>query len=90
MIESILKEESVIHTDEFYYCIIRRNIKKYRKYRNLTQQELSDLTGISREYICDLENESRNKHITIAFLGRIADALKINIELFFEDDRNSN
>ena len=32
MIESILKEESVIHTDEFYYCIIRRNIKKYRKY----------------------------------------------------------
>lgn len=72
-----------IHTDEYYYDIIRDNIKKYRKEKNLTQQDLADLAGISRQYVTDIENENRNKHITIAILGRIADAMNVNIELFF-------
>ena len=76
-------ETLYIHTDEYYYNIIRKNIKKYRREKNLTQQDLADLVGISRQYITDIENENRNKHITIAILGRIADSLNINIELFF-------
>ena len=39
-----------IHTDEYYYDIIRKNIKKYRREKNLTQQDLADLAGISRLY----------------------------------------
>lgn len=85
MIDLEVKEEYIIHTDEYYYEIVRKNIRKFRKLKNLTQQDLADLTGISREYICDIENKSRNKHITIAFLGRIADALKIKISRFFEE-----
>lgn len=88
MISLEVKEECQIHTDEFYYKIVRQNIKKYRRLKKLTQQDLADLTGISREYICDVENESRNKHITIAFLGRIADALKVDIKSFFIEDSN--
>ena len=76
-------ETVYIHTDEYYYDIIRDNIKKYRKEKNLTQQDLADLAGISRQYVTDIENENRNKHITIAILGRIAHAMNVNIELFF-------
>jgi len=76
-------ETVYIHTDEYHYDIIRDNIKKYRKEKNLTQQDLADLAGISRQYVTDIENENRNKHITIAILGRIADAMNVNIELFF-------
>lgn len=76
-------ETVYIHTDEYYYDIIRDTIKKYRKEKNLTQQDLADLAGISRQYVTDIENENRNKHITIAILGRIADAMNVNIELFF-------
>lgn len=76
-------ETVYIHTDEYYYDIIRDKIKKYRKEKNLTQQDLADLAGISRQYVTDIENENRNKHITIAILGRIADAMNVNIELFF-------
>ena len=71
--------------DEYYYRIIRYNIKKYRKEKKLTQQNLADMTDISREYICDIENESRNKHITIALLGRISEALNIDIKDFFNE-----
>ncbi len=50
-----MKEKAYIHNDEYYYTIIRKNIKKYRIEKNLTQQELADMTELSREYICDIE-----------------------------------
>ena len=79
-----MKKKAYIHEDEYYYSIIRINIKKFRKEQKLTQQDLADMTEMSREYICDLENESRNKHLTISVLGRIAEALDIPIQKFFE------
>ena len=79
-------EKKYTVSDEFYYSIIRKKIKKYRLENNLTQQELADMTEISREYICDMENESRNKHITISLLGRIAEVLGTNIGEFFLDE----
>lgn len=77
-------EEIEIHNDEYYYTIIRKNIKRFRRQKKLTQQNLADMTGMSREYICDVENERRNKHLTIAVLDRIADAMKIEIAEFFK------
>lgn len=77
-------EEIEIHNDEYYYTIIRKNIKRFRRQKKLTQQNLADMTGMSKEYICDVENERRNKHLTIAVLGRIADAMKIEIAEFFK------
>lgn len=85
MINLEVKTKKIVHTDEYYYTVIRENIKRIRKEKNLTQQDLADLTDISREYICDIENESRNKHITIAFLSRIADALDVDISVLFND-----
>lgn len=80
-----ISEKKYTIDDEFYYSIIRKNIKKYRLENKLTQQELADMTEISREYICDMENESRNKHITISLLGRIAEVLDVNIADFFKE-----
>ena len=79
----MINNKPSIHDDEYYYKIIRKNIKYFRLQKGLTQQELADMTELSREYICDIENESRNKHLTIAVLGRIADAMEIHIVNFF-------
>ena len=83
---TLLKERSYIHDDEYYYSIIRKNIRKYRLEQHLTQQDLADMTELSREYICDIENESRGKHLPISVLGRIAEALNIDIRDFFVDN----
>ena len=75
--------DEIITDDELYYNIIRKNIKKYRLECCLTQQELADMTGLSRGYICDIESESRNKHFSIVVLTRISLVLNINIRAFF-------
>lgn len=81
-----LKVKSYTHNDEYYYSIIRKNIRQFRLEQKLTQQDLADMTELSREYICDIENESRNKHLTIAVLGRISESLKVDIGKFFIDN----
>lgn len=86
MKNSLLKEKSYINNDEYYYTIIRRNIRKFRLEKNLTQQDLANMTELSREYICDIENERRAKHLTIAVLGRISEALEVDIRDFFVDN----
>jgi len=81
--EQAVKTKAYIHDDEYYYQIVRKNIKRFRNERKLTQQDLADMTELSREYICDIENEKRNKHLTIAVLGRIAEAMNVHIVNFF-------
>ena len=81
--EQTVKTKSYIHDDEYYYQIVRKNIRRFRLDRKLTQQDLADMTELSREYICDIENENRNKHLTIAVLGRIAEAMDVHIVNFF-------
>jgi len=77
--------EHMIHDDEYYYKRLRKNIRYYRKIKQITQQELADITELTREYICDIENEKRNKHPSIAVIGRVADALEIDIMMLFKE-----
>lgn len=82
MKENKLKQV-ILNDDEFYYSLLRKNVKEIRKSKGLTQQDLADLTYLSREYICDIENEKRNKHPSLSVIGRLADALEVEIGLLF-------
>ena len=42
-----MKETSFLHDDEYYYQIIRQNLKKIRLQQKLTQQDLADMIGMS-------------------------------------------
>ena len=65
-----------MHDDNYYYNIIRQNIKKYRKEAGLTQQELADKVGITMNYLSKIESQKMNRGFTIVIIGRIADALE--------------
>ena len=75
----------VKHDDNYYYNIIRENIKKYREKANLTQQQLADKAGISMNYIAKIESKKMQRGFTIVVLGRIADALDIDIRKLFDN-----
>ncbi len=85
-----IEEKTNLHNDEYYYSVIRTNLKRIRKELGYTQQDIADMIGSTRQYICDVENEKRYKHITIALLGRIADALEKDIAEFFRIDNDNN
>lgn len=80
-----MNNKSHFHDDYYYYDIARKNIKKYRKSANLTQQELADKIEVSMHYISQIESAKPNKYFTLVVIGRIADALNIDIRQLFDD-----
>ncbi len=80
-----MENKSHFHDNYYYYDIVRKNIKKYRKTANLTQQELADKIEVSMHYISQIESANPNKYFTLVVIGRIADALNIDIRQLFDD-----
>lgn len=72
------------------YDVIARNIKFYRKSRNMTQAELAEKTEYSHEFIRRIEAPNSKKNFSIDAVSNIADALDINIELLFEKKDREN
>ncbi|MBB6453749.1 transcriptional regulator with XRE-family HTH domain [Salirhabdus euzebyi] len=54
-----------------------------RKQKNMTLQDLSDVTGLSVGFISQVERGASN--LAISSLKKIADAFEVNISEFFED-----
>ena len=71
------------NSNGYYYDIVRKNIKKFRKEKHLTQQQLAEKTDLSVDYICEIESPTKNKSFSIVTLGRIADVLEVDIKEFF-------
>ncbi len=72
-----------MHSDNYYFDIIRYNIKKQRENAGLTQQQLSDKVGITMNYLAKIESKKLQRGLSIVILGRIADALNIDIRELF-------
>ena len=66
------------------YELITKNIKYYRKNRNMTQAELAEKTEYSHEFIRRIEAPNSKKNFSIDAVSNIANALDIDIELLFE------
>ena len=57
-------------------------LKKIRKEKGMTLEELSELCGVSAGYLCHLENGSR-AHPSIEVMEKIANALNKTIFVIF-------
>ncbi|MFZ2199329.1 MAG: helix-turn-helix transcriptional regulator [Microgenomates group bacterium] len=58
--------------------IIGDNVKRYREIKAITQEELSLLCGLHRNYISSVEKGRRN--LTLSSLERISYGLNVNIK----------
>ena len=63
----------------FHTCVtidlIRLNIKKYRNQKGLSQEKLSEIAGISRDYLSEIERGKRTP--SLKRLLMIAEVLEI-------------
>ena len=71
------------HDDAYYFNVIRYNIKRIREIENLTQQQLADKAGITMNYLSKIESTKMQRGLSIVILGRLADALEVDIRDLF-------
>lgn len=54
-----------------------KNVQKYRKIHQLSQEQLAELAGVHRTYVGMIERAEKN--ITLSNIQKIANALKVRI-----------
>lgn len=65
---------------------MRNNLKIYRAIENITQKELADELGVSRQTIVLIENNKNDPSLELAF--KIAHKFDVKIEDIFIYDSN--
>ena len=67
------------------YDTVRINIRKYRKLKGMTQQELADAADLSHGYIREIESLKMGVTFSLDAVEKIANALEIPFYLLFEE-----
>jgi transcriptional regulator with XRE-family HTH domain len=62
---------------ETYATNVGKNIKKYRKLKNISQKEMANKLQVTNTWLCKLENGNRNT--TIFRLSEIATILNVTL-----------
>ena len=63
--------------------LIGNNIAKYRKLKNLSQNQLAELVNVSREHIAKVETARRNMSMTLLFnLSSVLDVPEYKFFIF--------
>ena len=62
--------------------IVKHNVKYYRNLKGLTQEDLSEMTGISSDYLSEIERGKRTPGFKRILL--IAEALEIEVYKLFK------
>jgi transcriptional regulator with XRE-family HTH domain len=69
------------------YREVGRKVAFFRQQKNLSQQELADLVGISKSYISKLEAPGSERSFSLEVIFDISDCLGITLYELFKDIR---
>ncbi len=74
-----------------YKRTVRLNIARYRKEKNYSQEQLSEMIGKNTEYIAQMEGENSRSFPSSVAMMDIADALEVPLYLLYvrEEDLDS-
>ena len=68
------------------YDTVRKNIRKYRKLKCMTQQELADASELSHGYIREIESLNMGVTFSLDAVEKIANALGIKVISLFDEE----
>lgn len=67
--------------DNDIYNTIRQNIKRYRKEKSITSAELAEMTGLSHDFIRQLQSNSKKTYnFSVETFYKIAVALDVSMD----------
>ncbi len=71
--------------DNDIYNTIRQNIRKYRKEKGITSAELAELTGLSHDFIRQLQSNSKKTYnFSVETFYKISVALDVSMDKLIE------
>ena len=79
---------NTIKFDNSIYDTIRKNIKKYRKQKNMTAMQLAEMIDVSHDFIRQIESEKVERNYSVKTLYMISLALEITMNDLFEKQDN--
>lgn len=62
------------------YDVIRRNIKKYRKQKNMTSAQLAEKVDLSHDFIRQIESEKARYNFSVETFYKISVALGVSLD----------
>lgn len=68
------------------YNVIRKNIKKYRIMKNMTQAQLAEKTDLTHDYIRQIESDKVANTFSVQTIYDISVALEIDPGKLFENN----
>ena len=67
---------------------VRNHVRRHRRLHDLTQQELADRVGVTRQTILSIERRRYNPSVGLAL--QIAETFGIPVDALFEIDRGES
>ena len=75
--------------ENYVYQLVSKNIKKQRKLKGLTQEQLAEKMSYSTQFISNIESKN-HQTFSLGTLWRLALVLDIDIALLFKEDTKKN
>ncbi len=69
-----------IKFDSNIYDTIRKNIKKYRKEKNITSSQLAEMVDLSHDFIRQIQSEKVGYNFSVDTFYRISVALGVSLD----------
>ena len=77
--------DKIIDFDNDIYNTIRHNIKRYIKEKGITSAELAELTGLSHDFIRQLQSNSKKTYnFSVETFYKISVALDVSMDKLIE------
>ena len=73
------------NNENYIYELVSKNIKKQRKLKGLTQEQLAEKMAYSTQFISNIESKN-HQTFSLGTLWRIALVLDIDIKVLFNED----
>lgn len=70
--------------DKHIYNTIRKNIKKYRRQKQMTSEELSELIDVSHDFIRKIESEKVASNFSVETFYKISVALDVTLDMLIK------
>lgn len=78
-------EHKNIKFDNDIYNTIRKNIKRYRTEKGITSAELAEITGLSHDFIRQLQSNSKKTYnFSVKTFYKISVALDVSMDKLIE------